>query len=491
MRRRSARELGGGREDESTRRRISFCRAKRGAGRGSCMPVAEMTSRVGFLRWRARVCRDPERAVGCWSDLACCRRGLGERQLLAGLVVVVSDGGGWAGRQLSRWRGVKCRRWDRGLSFWGLWSARRCVRVSAWGAFQGRTAIWWCRSADRIGWLRRDRAARLMSGDVVLVAPARPNVSAMGARLRSRSGLHSSGDRGGRKLLVVSVGSPSRRWPGAGWRYGRRPCGDGGGTWCVGRNGLVGVSLTGAGRGRAACQRAGGRCGLESSRGLLWRGPGRLDLGRATGPRKTPPAGARGFAVVSPDGSRVALVRGGSVWIVRVRDGAGRRLITGAAPAWSPVVAGSAYLGPGGAVEIVGAGGGRPRHTSALSTARGLSWQPLPASARRSCSRPPGSTVLASDRQAVVFSHPSLVVYGCLKAVGIRRVLFDARNCYCGPVMAVRLAGRFAALESENGKPPAVFESDSLYDLGNGRSTHLATAAVQTDTEIRSTLSTP
>lgn len=61
-----------------------------------------------------------------------------------------------------------------------------------------------------------------------------------------------------------------------------------------------------------------------------------------------------------------------------------------------------------------------------------------------------------------MFSQRRLVFYGCLKALGRTQVLLDATRSYVGPLIAVRLAGRFAALQFESGKPPGVAENDRL-----------------------------
>ena len=71
-------------------------------------------------------------------------------------------------------------------------------------------------------------------------------------------------------------------------------------------------------------------------------------------------------------------------------------------------------------------------------------------------------------------------LYGCLKALGRARLLPDTSGCYCGPVTAVRLAGRFAALQAEFGKPPMVSESDTLYDLSSDKPTGLVSVPLQT-----------
>jgi dipeptidyl aminopeptidase/acylaminoacyl peptidase len=61
----------------------------------------------------------------------------------------------------------------------------------------------------------------------------------------------------------------------------------------------------------------------------------------------------------SPDGSRIALVHGGWVWVERVRDRRSLRLVRGRAPAWSPDGQAIAYVGARDAVYVVAARGAR------------------------------------------------------------------------------------------------------------------------------------
>ena len=183
----------------------------------------------------------------------------------------------------------------------------------------------------------------------------------------------------------------------------------------------------------------------------------------------------------SPDGASLALARGGYVWIVRVADGSKRRLVRGAAPAWSPSGRRIAYIAGRGAVEIVAAQGGRPRR---LGSVRGtaLDWQPVASSTRPACQLPSGSTVLASNRDAVVFSHGynfSYNWYGCLNALGQTRVLLDLTQETRGVVpIAIRFAGRFALLEPEYSDQYGDYtEKATLHDLSSGKKTDLASVS--------------
>ena len=85
-----------------------------------------------------------------------------------------------------------------------------------------------------------------------------------------------------------------------------------------------------------------------------------------------------------------------------------------------------AYIAAGGAVEIVAVHGGRPRRVGSVR-GTALDWQPLASSARPVCKPPRGSTVLASNREAVVFSR-GYGFYGCLRALGRTRLLLDTSN---------------------------------------------------------------
>jgi hypothetical protein len=104
-----------------------------------------------------------------------------------------------------------------------------------------------------------------------------------------------------------------------------------------------------------------------------------------------------------------------------------------------------------------------------------LDWQPIPTSAKPACKPPAGATVVASNREAVVFSPRRFVFSGCLKAFGSTHVLLDTTKVgYFYALVAVRLAGRFAALEPEYDSPQYVSEGATLYDLSSGRTTDLA-----------------
>jgi hypothetical protein len=242
----------------------------------------------------------------------------------------------------------------------------------------------------------------------------------------------------------------------------------------VARNGLWRVGLAGGGARRLVKGRVDGA--VWSSRGLvalvrrgwIWVGrPGRGKLRRL----------ARGRAPsFSPDGVRLALARGGYVWIVRIADGTGRRLVRGRSPAWSPNGRQIAYIAAGGAVEVIAVHGGRPHKVGSVR-GTALDWQPVVNSARPACRRPRGSTVLASNREAVVFSRGFLGFYGCLKSLGRSRLLLNGETGYASlhdAVIAVRLAGRFAAIATEDGKPPDFSDNATLYDLGSGKTTRLA-----------------
>jgi hypothetical protein len=74
-----------------------------------------------------------------------------------------------------------------------------------------------------------------------------------------------------------------------------------------------------------------------------------------------------------------------------------------------------------------------------------------------------------------VFSPRRFVFSGCLKAFGSTHVLLDTTKVgYFYALVAVRLAGRFAALEPEYDSPQYVSEGATLYDLSSGRATDLA-----------------
>jgi WD40-like Beta Propeller Repeat len=275
----------------------------------------------------------------------------------------------------------------------------------------------------------------------------------------------------GRPLTTVTGGEPAFT-----------PGGEG---ITVARNGLWRVSLTGGGARRIV--RGLVHEAVWSSRrlvamvraGWVWVGrPGHGPL------RRLARGGSPSF---SPNGAMLAVARDGFVWIVRLADGSARRLVRGGAPAWSPSGERIAYIAAGGRVEIVAIHGGRSRQVGSVR-ATALDWQPLARPARPACTPPRGSTVLASSRDAVVFSRGRLVVYGCLNALGRTRLLLDGRTFYLEAVIAVRIAGRFAAVETMTGKTPEDADEATLYDLSSGTAIHLAAVPLQPAAAVASGL---
>jgi WD40-like Beta Propeller Repeat len=343
---------------------------------------------------------------------------------------------------------------------------------AAWGAFPGRDGDLVVATGGGLELVATGTgASRSICTSVVLCGhPAQPSFSPNGQAITFVD------TTSGRPVVVAADGSCLWCLLGAPLttRIGSEPAFTPGGQGVTAAgNGLWRVSLTGGGARRLLKGPVDGA--VWSSRGLvalvrrgwIWVGrPGHGELRRL----------ARGRSPsFSPDGVRLAVARNGYVWIVRVADGTERRLVRGRAPAWSPSGRQIAYIAAGGAVETFAVHhGGRPRKVGSVR-GTALDWQPLPVSERHTCTPPRGSTVLASNREAVVFSQRGLVFYGCLNALGRTRLLLDASNYYFGPVMAVTLAGRFAAVQAGSGKPPNATENETLYDVSSGNATDLAT----------------
>jgi hypothetical protein len=344
----------------------------------------------------------------------------------------------------------------------------------AWGAFPGRDGdLVVATGAGLELVVPASGAARSMCSDVLVCGhPASPSFSANGRAIAFV-------DRTSHRPVVIAADGSclwcllGARLPGAGGSWPAFTAS--GQALTVGRTGLWWVSLTGGGARRivngpvdTAVWSSGGLVALVRG-GWVWVGrPGGGKL------RRLSPGRSPSF---SPDGARLALAYHGYVWIARVAGGGERRLVRGGAPAWSPNGLQIAYIAPGGAVEIVAVRGGRSRRVSSVR-GTSLDWQPLPSSRAHACKAPARATVVASNREAVVFSQRGPVFYGCLRALGVTRLLLDAGFSHFVALIAVRLAGRFAALEPEHfDAAQGGWDDATLYDLSSGRATHLAHAA--------------
>jgi WD40-like Beta Propeller Repeat len=135
----------------------------------------------------------------------------------------------------------------------------------------------------------------------------------------------------------------------------------------------------------------------------------------------------------APAGNRIAAAQQGWVVIVDVRNHRVRRLARGSAPAFSPDGRWIAFVAPEHRLMIVAARGGRARRVGRVR-AVSVDWQPRPRVPSPGCAAPPGSTVIASTRDAVITQDGmpppaaggivSPVAYmGCLRADGRERLL--------------------------------------------------------------------
>ena len=195
----------------------------------------------------------------------------------------------------------------------------------------------------------------------------------------------------------------------------------------------------------------------------VWSGQGSLAVVRsgrvwAGRPTRLRSIGTGTSPSWSPDGSRIAIQRGGWVVVVRVRNGSSRRLIRGGAPAWSPDGRSIALIGSDHHLLVVSASGGRARRVGRV---RGVAvdWQPMPKASVAGCHAPPGSSIVASSPSAIVTgdANPASSAYmGCLRADGRERLLeeFGGNNLdNSSGVSTEAVAGDYAALVNDTSDP--------------------------------------
>jgi hypothetical protein len=165
-----------------------------------------------------------------------------------------------------------------------------------------------------------------------------------------------------------------------------------------------------------------------------------------------------------------------------VRGRSFRRLVRGAAPAWSPDGRSIAFFDKRHRLSLVSATGGTVRRVGRV-TGRSVDWQPLPAKPPARCLTPSGSTVVASSDSAIItLDHgqspdstiPAGAYMGCLRAVGRERLLLTAASTEHSTVNGVvpAVAGPYAALAINGGDTHdgMLGSGVSIYDLRTGAS---------------------
>ena len=166
----------------------------------------------------------------------------------------------------------------------------------------------------------------------------------------------------------------------------------------------------------------------------------------------------------SPDGRRLAVVHAAWVEIVGLSGGRVRRLVRGSAPAWSPDGRKLAFVGAHGRLFVISARGGKPRRVGKIRAAA-VDWQPLTGRTPMACQAPPGSSVVASSREAIITTRPPRSPFalnppssflGCLTSDGRERLLESLppdNEDSTTEVSNVALAGNYAAFANSEADP--------------------------------------
>jgi WD40-like Beta Propeller Repeat len=157
----------------------------------------------------------------------------------------------------------------------------------------------------------------------------------------------------------------------------------------------------------------------------------------------------------SPDGTHLAFTRAGWIWIVDPNHGAPRRVIQGSSPEWSPDGRELAFVGAKGFIYVADK---RGRHRRRLGSvrARSLSWQPVTAATSTTCKVPAAATIVGTSPASIVWSTNETdqttgaevtTWHACLRALGDPVSIGQATSNYDDTLGlgSLRIAGPYLA----------------------------------------------